>query len=347
MHMIRLRGAELVGDMTVAGALPRIQMDLARSGNISVGAPDRPSQTMTLLVGVFTDVNMTSAMPVRLMQGVQWVSSDSVTESFSAPYVHRALVGGSFIPGLQLSGAGAPGGLTLGTMRVGGFIGGQWKIPGRTAPLRVGGTASDWNATFDDLPSLTTFGSFSGALSVPRLPLLDVRGGMNHATLQFTAAATGSDNSLGRLKVKGAIANIFLASAGSIGSISALSIANSVIFAGVSPSLTSGDLPTSAADFVASASIRSIALHPHGKNVVGFRNSNVAASSLGTLSLGTTRVANNSPYGFAAGSIGRLAVRDLTNKKSLNFSNLRDPAALAAEIAARGIDLRDLVIRLL
>src|SRR5207253_8100945 len=96
MQSVRFRGAELVGDMTIAGAVSRVQMDLARSGTISVGSTVGRTTPVTFLAGGFTDENMTSATPFRVLEAFQWVSSDGITESISAPYVTRLLSTGTF-----------------------------------------------------------------------------------------------------------------------------------------------------------------------------------------------------------------------------------------------------------
>src|SRR5207245_5814659 len=133
-----------------------------------------------------------------------------------------------------------------------------------------GGTGADWNATFTSLSRIKTRSSFEGVLTVPVLPLLDVRGNMIHAGLNLTAPTTGNALDLGRLMVRGDIASSTIIAAGSLGPITARSMTSTLVYAGVSP-LPSGEfLPTSAADFSAPATIRAIGLHPSGKNVVGF-----------------------------------------------------------------------------
>ena len=342
LAMVRVKRANVEGDVTAGGTVRRIEMDGASNGTITVGAGARPMQ---LFVGGFSDENLTSGTPISLIRAFQWAGSDNVDETLSTPFISRLIAFGSFVPGLQLSGAPA-GHMTLGPNSVGGFIGGKWNVAGRSAPLRVGGTNTSWDATFDSLPNMVV-NTLQGVLTVPSIRSILVRGNVLSAFLNFTGPFASGALDLGQLTVRGGVFNSAIQSAGNIGSISAKDMRTTLVTAGVGPLSGTDPLPASPSDFASPAQIRSISLHPSGRNVVGFLNSDVAASNIGSLTMGTTRVANGQPFGVAAHSIGRLTGRDLSHKQNLVFVNLTDAAALAQQVAARNLNLQDFVIRIL
>lgn len=343
LAMIRVKRTQVVGDITAGGAVRNIQMDSATDGTITVGPSTKP---LKLTVGTFADENLNSGAPISTLLSGQWTNTDNLDETLSAPFINRVTSFGSFAPGLQLSGTGAPH-KTLGHIVVGGFVGGSWNIHGPSAPLRIGGSDTSWNATFDSLSSIVVT-TLEGALSVPSLKSIRVLGSVRNASLNFTAPFAAGATDLGSLAVRGGIFASAVQSAGNIGTISALELQGSLVTAGVGPLATNELLPTVASEFAAPAQIRSIALHPHGRGVIGFLGSDIAASTIGTLSLVSTRVANGgNTFGVAAHSLGNLTAHDLTHKQNLVFSNVTDPAAVTQQVAARHLTLDDFAIRIL
>jgi hypothetical protein len=338
---IVLRKVDLVGDVTLQGGVSLINIALAQSSSLSFGQSIGP---VGLRVGYFSDVNLSTPAPFGLVQGTDWVNTDSIPESFKAASIARIYMPGNFDVGVQLTGASA-GARTIGKITVGGAIGGTWSIPGNCAPLLIGGTTADWNATFDYLPSFNDVGSMGGSLTVPSLSYLRVHGNMLGAIVNLTG--TGATD-LGSMHVFGVMRGSAVQSAGNLGSIIASAMQGSVIYAGIAPLPQGQSLPATAADLAASATIGSISLRPRGRVKIGLQVSDIAAANIGFLSLATTQVANNGvPFGIAAESIGRLLVRDLTNRRPLFFTNIHDTATLAAQIAAQNLNLEDFTITVL
>jgi len=337
---IHIKGAELAGDLNITGAVHGVNIDFAASGSINLGATTTP---MMIHATSFADENFAAAAPVKFLSVTQWVNSDSISETFAASYVHRLIARGSFEPGLQLSGTGAPARM-LGIDQIGGFVGGAWKIPGASAPLHIGGAAPDFNANIGSVQSVTVAGVFDGALTTPSLHFITIGGAMNFATLNLTAPGT---TDLDRLTVRGGLLGSSITSTGNLGRIITLDMNESRIFAGIGPLSSGQSLPTGTADLSGSARIGSILVRPNRK-VVGFLGSDVAATSIGVLDMGTTRTANSGvPFGVAAVQIGHLSGHDQTQHRFLTFNNIQDPATLAALIAAEGLKLGDFVIRVL
>jgi hypothetical protein len=335
---IRTKRMFLDGDLNVAGGVRLMSIDGARSGTITLGQSLGP---INLTIGTIIDENLSTPAPFSQIHGADWFSSDSVPETFKAAYLGRVSTTSHFDVGVQLSGDGAPARM-IGSMSVRGEVGGTWNIPGASAPLLIGGSTFDWNATFGSLPSINDLGNFSGSLTVPSIASIRVRGGMLGGVLNLTGTA-GTD--LGHLQVFNTIANSTINAAGDLGPIRAQGLQNTLVFAGVGNLGFGQTLPASAADLSGTATIQSITLVPR-KNGVGFVNSDIAAANIGTMALATTKTANGGvQFGIAATSIGHIAMRDLTTHRFITINNVHDATTLASQIASLGFSLQDLIIR--
>lgn len=336
---VTIRNTTLDGDLTVGGRVGRTQIDSAQSGSISFGGSLKP---IIVNVGSFVDENFSSGAPVSKVNAFQWVNTDSVPETFTAPYLKTLLALGNFEVGLQLSGVGVRG-RTLNSVVVFGAIGGPWRVVGKCAPLNIRGTTPDWAAQFDSLSRITDDGPFSGALQVPSVNSIFIAGQMTNAIMSFTAPNTMD---LGKMVVLGGMFGSAVQAVGDMGTIIAEVMQRSAVSAGVGQLATGQVLPMTPSDFAHTSTIHTLWLRPTQK-VVGFAASEVAASNLGQVILGSTRTDNGgTPFGVAAVQIGSLSGRDVTHHRAFIFTNLRDPAALAAQIAARHLNLQDFQIQL-
>lgn len=336
---VNIKNTTLDGDLTAGGRVGRMQLDSAQSGSISFGGSSGP---IILNIGSFIDENFSSGAPVFKVNAGQWINTDSVPETFTAPYLKNLLSFGNFEVGLQLNGMGVRG-RTLGTVRVLGAIGGPWRVVGKCAPLHIGGTTTDLAAQLDSLPSITDTGSFSGALQVPSVNSIFIAGQMSNGIISFTAPNTAD---LGRMVVRGGMFASVVQAVGNMGTIISEAMQRSAVSAGVGQLATGQVLPMSPSDFASASTIHTVWLRPTQK-VVGFLASEIAASNLGQVILGTTRTDNGgAPFGVAAVQIRSLSGRDQTHHQAFTFTNLRDPAALAAQIAARHLNLQDFQIQL-
>jgi hypothetical protein len=335
---LRVRRLFLDGDVNLAGGIKTLNVDGARSSTMSFG---QSIGAINLSMGTIIDENLSTPAPFSQVRGGNWFSSDSVPETFKAAYLGRVLTTGHFDVGVQLTGDGAPARM-IGSLSVRGEVGGTWNIPGASAPLLIGGSTFDWNATFGSLASINDFGTLAGSLTVPSISSIRVHGTMQNELLNLTGAG-GTD--LGNLQVFGIIKDSTINAAGNLGRIRAEALQGSLVYAGVGTLPFGETLPNLASDLSMAATIQSITLVPRAK-VVGFLGSDIAASSVGNLSLATTQIANNGiPFGIAATSIGRVTMRDLTTHHFIAINNVHDAATLATQIAALGFSLQDLTIR--
>ena len=330
----------LDGDVTITGGVRTLFLTYASNSNFTI---NQSIGRIKFTEGVFTDENFSTPAPVNL-QALNWISNDSVPDTFGAAYMVNLFASQNFDVGLQLTGDGAPHFQIL-HFKVLGVIGGTWSVPGISAAMRIGGTTGDFNGTFGFLPDILDFGSFGGILDIPSLQKMTVNGNMVDATLDFTGTGV---TDLNNLQVHGRIAGTAILAAGNIGEIRSQTLEESIVFAGVSTPLPSGqDLPTSASNLAATASIGVIQLRPSGK-LTGFLGSDIAAANIGALGLGTTKVNNNGvTFGVAAENLNFINVRDLTNHRIILFRNVNNAATLAQQISAQGLNLQDMTITVL
>jgi hypothetical protein len=338
---IRIKHLFMDGDLNLAGGARLMNIDGARSGTMTLGQSIGP---VSLTINSIVDENFSTPAPVSQVRGGAWFSTDSDPETFKAAYLGQVLTTSHFDVGVQLSGDGAPARL-INSFNVRGEIGGTWNVPGASAPLAFGGSTFDWNATFGgSLSSINDRGNLAGSLTAPSIGSIRVRGMMTNAVLGLTGTG-GTD--LGNLQVTSGIINSTIDSAGDLGPIRAEALQGSLVFAGVGTVASGQTLPSAASDLSATATIKSITLVPRA-NVVGYLNSDIAASNVGILSLGTTKIDNGGmPFGIAGTSIARISMRDLTTHHAITINNVHDAATVAAQIAALGFSLQDLNIRIL
>lgn len=250
----------------------------------------------------------------------------------------KVAVGGNFAGSLF---APSLAGATVG----GALSGGTWTVTGNAGKIAVGSVVSDWIGSIGgDVAGLTVNGDLAGELTARSIKSLTVKGSMQGADIQLTQAFAGATTSLGKLTVTGAMNNSAVRSPASLGTITAASIIESTIYAGV---IEDGNLlPDAPADFASAASIKGVTVKSKGPQAA-FADSTIAASSLGKLNLGTV-ASNNAgvPFGVAGNQIASLRGLASTGPTPIKLSRLDDPAAAQTLIAALG-NLQDLVIRVL
>ncbi|MDB5304242.1 MAG: peptidyl-prolyl cis-trans isomerase (rotamase) - cyclophilin family [Phycisphaerales bacterium] len=346
-HDVQLIHAQLDGDLTVPGGVQLLRLDAARNGNVVLGGPARPGSVLNFFSSSMSDMNLSSARPIGSMEVGFWGNGDSISEAIQTPSVRLIHAFSNFSPGLQLSGAGAPGGRALGRAIIPGIAGGTWNIAGPLSSLTVGGTAADFNATFaKPLGSFRSRANFQGSVTAPSIGTFQVQGDMIKGSLKLTAPFVPGKFDLGTLSLTGGISGSTIQSAGNIGKVSALDLVTSTLFAGVGTLAAGTVLPQALTDFTAPASIAAVTLHPRPK-AVGFSGSLIAAQSLGNLSLASTAVNNGGgAFGVAAHSIGRLTATNATPAEKFDFKNLTSASQFAAIVASQKLTLSDLQIRL-
>ncbi|HWE98140.1 MAG TPA: hypothetical protein VG269_29615, partial [Tepidisphaeraceae bacterium] len=293
------------------------------------------------------DVNVTSAAPITAIRAGFWGNGDSVSEAVKAPYVRLVHAFGNFTPGLQLTGAGAPAHRALGQVVIPGAIGGTWNVPSGLSSLTVGDVSPDFNGTFaGPLGSFTSKTGFTGTLTAPSIGSLKVRANINLGHIHLTGPYAAGKFDLKTVVAPGGIAESEIFSAGSIGTISAATLSNSLLYAGVATLPAGQVLPETISDFVAPATIQAVTLHPKGKSV-GFFNNGIAAQTLGNIQLGlTTLDYSGNPDGIIGHTIAHFQATSATPPQKFDFSNLTSAAQVTALLTSQHLTLSLLILGL-
>lgn len=201
-------------------------------------------------------------------------------------------------------------------------------LTGRGA-LTLSGVTADGSLRAINAPGATLTGTIAVAGSI---------GGITLAADKGTITAA----SIGKLSVRGAMDGAVTTTTGNIGSITTGSMVdNSHVYAGIGALAGGQMLPLTATDFAGAAAIGAVHI---GRG--GFAGSDIAAQTLGTLSLGTIRAGNSgTPFGVAGHTIRNLT--GTVGTKHLHLAHVASESDVTAALSKQGIVLQDLVIRII
>jgi peptidyl-prolyl cis-trans isomerase A (cyclophilin A) len=317
------------GDMH-AGGLGRITCASLTGLTITLGGPNLAT---AIFANTMTDTSISANGPIGLIK-VNSVLNPSTTATIIAAYILSIQVPGEFDEDLNLSNSN----FGMQSAKIGTLASGNWQIAGTVLNLTAKSAAAAWRFTCNNLARNLVFGGdVSSTIVAGAITSLTVAGNMTDAVVETDANFSAKFVQLSRLKVAGTITNSEIVAAGNIGSITATSLSDVNIYAGVGSDIVQNNaLPASTADYSANATIHSVQLGKTGT----FSNSRIAAGSLGSMQLGTITTSNGgTPDGIAAVVIQSVsAVLDSTaTKLALSKAQLKSAAALAAYLAAKGI----------
>jgi len=287
--------------------------------------------TTTFAVGVgITQVNVGKGTATKL---VRFTDADGTVSQLS--------VNGPGVATLSLTGSGLTQSTKHGITTVTGAAQGvSISTAGTTGASTLNITGHGGNGVVN-VAGLTTDGSLR-AINGPNTALTGtdtINGSIGALTLDSLIGGTFSASGIGRLVVRGAIDSSTIRVSGNIASITAGSITNSKIYAGVGTLPAGQNLPASLSDFAAAAAISSVKV---GRG--GFANADIAAQTLGNLSLGTIQTSNS---GAALGVAGH-SLRSLTGVaagKHLRLQRIATQADVTSQLTKEGVALQDMVIR--
>jgi hypothetical protein len=235
-------------------------------------------------------------------------------------------------------------------------MGGNIATPGVLSVVKAGAWNGSINAAKVSRIKLTDNGLESTLnLNAERLGSLTVMPdptGLEVGSLaDSTINLTGGGMSLGSLRVP-LLQTTTIRAAGSIGSIKVRAMWSCQISAGVSIASPSQRLPLTKADFASRATIGSVKVF----NDFGFSNgflqipsfidSTVTAAVIHDANLGSAQFLSTREFGIAAERIGTLAFADSVSGKLFRDENLSNPVTLAAQLAAFGVPLQEMAVRI-
>ncbi len=278
----------------VVGGLRSINVKQITSAEIQVGIIGVTSTS--LIAGAVTDSFYTSAVTVSSIKAASWtnVIFDLGTEAITAPVVKSLNVAGEFDPNLDLTGTGND----LNNAKVGASVDkGLWNIAGSTGAINIGSVGTQWGGV--------TVGGKLGGLTIKSGGLaVDVNAGsIGSLVVAGNLSGDVTAGSISTLKVIGAIAGSEIVTTGNIQSITAASIADSLISAGAGAGASFAD---SSLGNIGTSVIHNIHFTTHTGNA--FSDTTIAADEIISASLGTVNTANSgNPEGLVAVTIKSVA----------------------------------------
>jgi len=328
---------DLTGDIVAQGRLRRLRVvGDASDVDIVVGPADNARQASVLSFGTATNVNVSSEMPLGLVQAGQWLK-DGQASLIQAPAMTTLLVNGDFQGDVELGAAKGSTG-SLGVAKITGDLSDStWIATGPVGNVTALGGVDGLTLEAGELGTLklgdvqaadvTVTGGATliwaqrwsaGTIEAETIAGLYIAGSARDgldgdlgADVTLTAAAGAQTSALRRMVVAGAMTGATLTSNASLGTATIGQMINSNIIAGVKDGVTG--LPADAADFADAAddSLRPNLASLRIRGVAGqdsFVNSVVAAWSMGTVKLANVLAdtpASASAFGLAASALRR------------------------------------------
>jgi hypothetical protein len=325
------RGVVLTGPATLDNGIGLLELSGAQGATITItraGVALPQDASVTILNAADTTID--SQQPMRQLRVGAWgAGTEGLPDSVSAPRINVLQCGGDFNADVLLSGNGQAVGVpVLGNVRVlGALASGEWDIAGKTSRIAAGSVGSDWDGTFGDVASFSTAGDLAGSVTANSINSLGA-GTITNAEIDLTRTFAAGATALNRLNVRGAIAGTRVRSTAGIGTVSAGSITGSSIFAGVFNGGGGGPERApliSPASFVNPATIKSVTVRTRG--TPSFVGSNISASTLGRMNLGTIQVNNGgTPYGLSGETIASVQGRRDDTGEFARVARLTEPA---------------------
>jgi cyclophilin family peptidyl-prolyl cis-trans isomerase len=342
LSAINAPNVQLTGDLNVAG-LGKLALASTDHSTLTIGGG---VPATTLAIPTATDTSVTASSFLRNVRSNQWLNTDGGNYTITTSGIATLVNTGGFANNLNLTGRG----LSLKSARIGQLTGGAWTIDGTAFTIVANSVAPAWSLNAASLVRTIRFGGdYSSSIQAGAIGSMTIAGNMTNSVVQTNAPLNQSAphfDEFAHLKVGGAINNSIIFAAGNVGTITASSMTNSSIYAGVNLAVAQNDaFPASISDLQGPAFL--LGVHLVGKNPM-FSNSKIAADQIKSLRLGSIAVANGgNPQGVAARSIGSLSgTLNPGGKLVLGRAQLKSAAALSAFLTAKNINLQDFAVHL-
>jgi hypothetical protein len=318
----------------VVGGVHSINLKSITSSEIQAG--NAGVTAVSLTTGAVTDSFFTSTGTVGTLKAASWTNTiaDLATEAITAPVIKTLNVAGEFDPNLDLTGVGKD----LPAARVGGSANkGLWNIAGSAGPIVIGSVGSEWGG-------VTVAGKLGGLTIKSGGLAADVTAG-SVTSLVVNGALSGdvTAGSINTLKATGAISGSDIVTTGNIGSVTAASIADSLISAGAGASASFAD---STLANIGTGSINNVHLTSHVGDA--FSDTTIVADKIVSASLGIVNTSNGgTPTGLIAVTIKSVTGSVDGKAGHLGAAQLASSADITAFFAAKGIAPGDFTIEIL
>ncbi len=326
------------GPIIVTGGVRLLNLYNINDSQISIGRySTQPTVNYYVRMNfrTVTDTGMYSLMPVNLLSCYGWTDTDPVNDphSLTAVGINGISVTGDFNPSLSFTPSNAVNQLNAVNI-TGNLTGGFWGVRGNINSIVVGQSVSSaWELDLQGnnnnngiLGVFSVRGNASGSITAQRISSIVVSGnmtGMDITAYQATTTTFPGFRSIGSISVTGDISLTDIITTGSIGNISARSIADSLITAGLN--VGAPNQPASASEsFISSAvTIGAITLRG-GTGITAFSGTTISAYKITSLTAPTLDTDN---AGVAFGLFARAINSINITSPLLRLSNLSAPLA--------------------
>ncbi|HSV16389.1 MAG TPA: Calx-beta domain-containing protein, partial [Tepidisphaeraceae bacterium] len=241
--------ANVVGNVSIAGTLRAAVLgNFSGQKTLAIG---QGGVNTVLRFGNVSDLSLSTPGTIASLVALSWTDSNATPDTITAQGGINVM---NIVGPLGASLSVGSGGLGVGRV-VGDVTGGTWDIGGSSRAIVVKSTPSTWVANFaGDLNTFVALGNSAGSLTAHSIRVARIVGSLSGALhTTGTAAELGTAPGLGVLFVGGSINGADVRSVSDITLVSAASVVNSTVFAGVAS--TTVGLPASAAEFTAPSSI--------------------------------------------------------------------------------------------
>ncbi|CAN5534268.1 hypothetical protein BH10PLA1_BH10PLA1_07740 [soil metagenome] len=330
MAAISAPTTHLTGTFNVSSYVGRATFGSISNASMFVSDDSVPMQLR--VIGAIADTQLTDVGAIGSIVAGSWSDSSGTVSQLNANSVGRLVIVGDLAADIIIP--SGPADMSITAARIGSVSGGNWFLGGNIAALAIGSTGPAWAATLGGGITRFSVGTLEGNLTASNIVSMRAVT-ITGANINLIKNFDGVTPALTRLAA-GTITNTHIRSTDNIGAISAVSITDSFISAGINFGANSIN---SAADFSAAATIGAI-----GTRL--FNNSAIIASTITRISLGLT---NDAPatlpfFGVAADKISVFSA--VVIDKRLVLRLLDDPAAVPGLIAAQGVTLNNIHLQL-
>ena len=289
--------ATITGDSTFGG-IGKLTLAAANNATITLGKV----LASGLDIDSVSNTSLTALAPILYIKSKQWVNTDQGSYSINGINILDLEVPGVFADSLNLSAQG----YSLYKANV-GTPSAAWSLTGSLAKATLGTPGTGWSLVANGIiSSLAIKGNLANNMQAGAIGTLTVSGTTTGSTLQTDGTFNKKVNQIGKIAFGGAVSSTVVFSVGNIGAISAPSLTDSRIYAGVQITVAeNGKLAAASTDVTSDARISSVTL---GKGANAFADALITADILGALKLGKVSTANNGTVeGVAAHQYGSIS----------------------------------------
>lgn len=338
LKQINAGAATLNGNIQVNGTIGTLLLKSAQNGRIDLGGANTSAPVGKITLGSATNEDLVSDAPLQSISVGSWTGNTPSAPLIDAPALGQLTCKGDFGAAIDIGYQDSSGTLLgdLGSAKVKGTLGGvHWRVLGNAPSISAGSIPAGWNGLVSgNVNSFSVAHDMDGSLTAEAIGAMKVGGNINNSTITLNQAFSSGAAALKSLTINGAANTLDLVANSNLGSITVGSLNNCSVFAGVS----NFGLPTASGDFANSAAIGAVTVR--GRSGATFVNSNVAASSLGSLKLGSIQTANAGiSFGIGCHTFTALSASVSTGHK-ITLSGV-NPNNVAAQLATLNIPLGD------